>query len=67
MVGIALVVPIVAFVRVVVQADGADLVADCDDWLVGYLDDVRDLVVGVVLLADLLEVWVSPQALAQPL
>ena len=52
MIRVALVITIIVIVGVTIKPNGSYLVTDRNNWLVGHLDDIQDLIVCVVLLSD---------------
>ena len=63
---VALVVAVLALVWVAVEPDCSYLVSDGDDWLVGHLDDVEDIIVSTVLLSYLCKLWVRSKTFTKP-
>lgn len=63
---VALVVALIAEVGIAVEADGANFIAHGDDRLAPYLDNICDLVLAAVLLADGLEGLVRAKTFMKP-
>ena len=66
MISVALIVAIITFVRVVVESNSANLVTDCNNWLVWNFNDVEDAIISTVLFPDLFEVRICSETFSEP-